>query len=807
MQLEDTLDWAYRCPFSQEYMGETAENLAEEFQYEREPMDAWAAMSQTRALAAIESGFLGRQIVPIEVPEGRGVRVMETDESPRADATLEKLSRLRPAFREGGKVTAGNSSGVTDGAGFVLVGDRAAMEAEGCAPEARIVDWHCVGVPPHIMGHGPVPAIRGLLEKTGLKVSDIDYFEINEAFTVVNLHAEKQLGIPRDRAQSLWRRDIRRASAGADGAAHGDECGPAPGRYRRAARDPVHVPGRRTGHGDADREGRMIPPVDGRAAAEAAADLAGRSATLWDAFVATAREHGDLPFMVIPRREGRDYAPEGAEITYGEALQEVEHRAAIFRGKGFGPGRRVALMLDNRPEHFFCQLALYAVGASQVPVNPDYLDHELQYLLEHSEADLALGLPHHMERLWRVAGQVGTAAMPEADLADISAPGGAARPAETGRGAEAAIIYTSGTTGRPKGCIIDHAHHFAVGTMYAAHQGRLSLRHGGDRIFSPLPLFHINAGMNSLAAMILTANALIVPDRFHPDTWWRDIVETGATGMHYLGVIPPLMLKREPSPEETAHTLRYGLGAGIDPDLHARFEERFRVPMVEVWGMTETGRFLADCHEPRRIHTRAFGKPSGELEARVVEEDMTDVALGEPGELVVRATGSDPRRGFFRGYLRNDAATDEAWRGGWFHTGDVVTQEPDGMLHFVERRKNIIRRSGENISAAEVENALIGHEAVGAVACLAVPDELRDEEVMACIVPAGPRDEATARAIFDHARDLVAYYKLPGWIAFVDDLPVTGTQKVRKDLIFPDLDDPRDAPGIVDLRPMKKRKR
>ena len=203
MELEDVLDWAYRCPFSLEYMGDTAENLAEEFQYDRAAMDEWGAMSQARALAAIESGFLARQIAPIEVREGRGTRVFDTDESPRADATFEKLQRLKPAFREGGRVTAGNASGVTDGAGFVVVGSRGALEDEGCAPEARFVDWHVVGVPPRIMGHGPVPAIRGLLDKTGLKVSDIDYFEINEAFAVVNLHAEKQLGVPRD-AHNLY---------------------------------------------------------------------------------------------------------------------------------------------------------------------------------------------------------------------------------------------------------------------------------------------------------------------------------------------------------------------------------------------------------------------------------------------------------------------------------------------------------------------------------------------------------------------------------------------------------------------------
>ena len=198
MQLEDMLDWAYRCPFSQDYMGETAENLAEDFQYDRDAMDDWAEMSQARAIAAIDNGFLARQITPIDVPDGRATRAFTTDESVRRDATREKLARLRPAFREGGKVTAGNSSGVTDGAGFVIVGDRAAMEAAGGTPEARLVDWHVVGVPPRIMGHGPVPAIQGLLDKRGLKVTDIDYFEINEAFAVVNLHAERHLGIPRD---------------------------------------------------------------------------------------------------------------------------------------------------------------------------------------------------------------------------------------------------------------------------------------------------------------------------------------------------------------------------------------------------------------------------------------------------------------------------------------------------------------------------------------------------------------------------------------------------------------------------------
>lgn len=195
----DALDLAYRDPFSLELMGETAENLADDFGYDRAAMDAWAAMSQQRAVAAIDSGFLARQIVPIAVREGRQTRSFEVDEFPRRDVDAAKLARLSPVFREGGRVTAGNSSGVTDGAAFVVVAEEEALLRAGGRPAARLVDWEIVGVAPRIMGSGPVPAIARLLKRKGLTVADIDYWEINEAFAAVNLHAEKELGIPRER--------------------------------------------------------------------------------------------------------------------------------------------------------------------------------------------------------------------------------------------------------------------------------------------------------------------------------------------------------------------------------------------------------------------------------------------------------------------------------------------------------------------------------------------------------------------------------------------------------------------------------
>ena len=552
---------------------------------------------------------------------------------------------------------------------------------------------------------------------------------------------------------------------------------------------------------------RALPAlIDGAPAQRAAEALSAQSQTVYQAFASTAREHPELPFICIPARPTRAYHPDGFEINYADALMQVDRQAERLTNAGYGPGRRVALMLDNRPEHFYTQLALYKLGATQVPINPEYLDHELAYLLEHAEADLALGLEHNIEQLKRVAQSLDIAAVLHSD--DYPSAQGSPRAVETGRQAEAAIIYTSGTTGRPKGCVIDQEYHFSSGLAYASLGGRLALQHRADRIYVPLPVYHINAGINTLTALILTGNCMILPDRFHPDSWWSDIVSTRATAMHYLGIIPPILLKQPPSEDELAHTLRFGLGAGIDPQLHQTFEQRFGVPMVEVWGMTETGRFIGDCHEPRQIHTRAFGKPGEKLEARVADDSGNSVSTGTPGELLVRASGDDPRHGFFRGYLKDETATETAWDNNWFHTGDVVTQDPTGMLHFVERRKNIIRRSGENISAVEVENALVDHPAIDAVAVIGVVDEMRDEEVMACVVASKSteQNEATARTIFEHGRNLLTYYKLPGWIAFVDALPKTGTQKVQKGLIFPDLDDPRQATGAIDLRKLKKRK-
>ena len=533
--------------------------------------------------------------------------------------------------------------------------------------------------------------------------------------------------------------------------------------------------------------------------------------TVYAAFSATAAADGGRVFLCVPPAPDRAYYRDGIEFTYAETRAHVEQLRGAYATAGFGHGHRVALLLDNRPEFFFHYLALNALGCAIVPINPEYRHEELLYLMEHSEADLAVVIGPRVADLEAVA-RGRAQPLPVVDVGrwpdTLPMPRVAPRGGTPGADSECSLLYTSGTTGRPKGCILTNLYYLTSGAWYRDAGGLCVIERARERILNPLPLFHMNAQALTATCVMLTANCLILPERFSPGRWWKDVVTTGATIVHYLGVVPPLLLNQPVTPEERQHRVKFGLGAGVEPQLHEAFEARFGFPLIEVWGMTETGRILLVNREPRLVHTRAFGRSFGGLEAKVVDDADREQRPDTDGELLVRWGGPEgPRHGFFSGYLKDLAATESAWRGGWFHTGDVVRQDADGMLYFVDRKKNIIRRAGENIAAAEVEAVVQAHPSVAQVAVLAVPDELREEEVMACVVamPGVDTGAALAEELFDWCRQRLAYFKAPGFILFVASLPTTGTQKVQKAQLFPRGVDPRKQAGALDLRERKKR--
>ena len=567
--------------------------------------------------------------------------------------------------------------------------------------------------------------------------------------------------------------------------------------------------------------------------------------TVFQAFAERARRQSDADFLCVEPVTAQAYGIAAGTLRYGEVLAQVEALRDRYAAAGYGHGHRAGLLLENRPAFFLHWFALNALGVSVVPINAELRSAELRYLLEHSELCLAISLPERIASLREAAASNNDpAAVPVLLPPDHDGPvPPAPRPAPKAtepitRASECALLYTSGTTGRPKGCVLGNDYYLLAGEWYATIGGLCTLRDASrspqalasqtpppeeaesawsgpaptqERMVTPLPLTHMNAMAYSAMAMVITGGCLVQLDRFHPGSWWQTVRDTRATVVHYLGVMPAMLLGAAPSPADRDHAVRFGFGAGVDRRQQAAFEQRFGFPLLEAWAMTETGAgaVVIANHEPRQVGMSCFGRAEPAVQWRLVGDDGGDVPTGQHGELWVRAAGPDPKRGFFSEYLKDPEATAEAWADGWFHTGDLVRADENGYLYFVDRKKNVIRRSGENISAVEVESVLAQHPRVAAVAVAAAPDEVRGDEVLACVVrrdPAPDEDlQQLAAQITQHALQQLAYYKAPGYVAFVDALPLTPSQKVQRAQLKALAASLPGQPHCVDTRVLKRR--
>ncbi len=530
--------------------------------------------------------------------------------------------------------------------------------------------------------------------------------------------------------------------------------------------------------------------------------------SVYGRFAAAAGRWPQRPFLNVLPETAKAYGISSGELTYDDALAEIDRLREAYFAAGYKSGARVMLLLENRPEYVLHWFALNALGLSVVPVNPDLQAAELDYLSGHAEPVLALATESRVSDLEGASSRSGVnfpVIVPGMDLPRLEGDSDTA--AEPSPETEAAMLYTSGTTGNPKGCILSNTYFLNAGDWYATVGGVCALTEDGERMITPLPMFHMNAMACSLMGMVTVGGCLTVLDRFHPRSWWDSVRESRATCLHYLGVMPSILMKADPQPGDGDHSVRFGFGAGIDPKLQIPFEERFGIPLVEGWAMTETGlgATITANREPRKRGVSCLGRPEPDVEARIVTDDGREAGADEPGELLVRHAGDDPRFGFFTAYYKDPDATAEAWEGGWFHTGDIVRRDADGYFFFVDRKKNVIRRSGENIAAVEVETILMQHPEIKAAAAAPAPDALRGDEVFVCLVVEGERSEERARSIVSWCLEQMAYYKAPGYVAFVDRLPLTATQKIQRGVLKAEVRRLLDESAAFDTRSMKKR--
>ena len=515
-------------------------------------------------------------------------------------------------------------------------------------------------------------------------------------------------------------------------------------------------------------------------------------------------------FLNVLPETATAYGIAAGETTYGRLLADVKMLRVAYEAAGYRAGGRVMLLLESRPAFFQHWFALNALGLSVVPVNPDLKAAELGFIVGHARPCLAVAAGSGIEDLQQASRESGVHFPVIASDAPLPAPSSCEPVMDLSVGPlqrESAMLYTSGTTGQPKGCVLANLYFLHAGRWYNDAGGLCSLAADGERMITPLPMFHMNAMACSVMAMVMAGGCLIALDRFHPSSWWASVRESRATCLHYLGVMQSILMQAPAAMTDRDHQVRFGFGAGVDPGLHGLFERRFGFPLIEAWAMTETGAGAVICanHEPRKVGKNCLGRPGPDVEVRIVGEDGKETGPDRPGELLVRHAGEDPRWGFFTEYYKDQAATDAAWQGGWFHTGDIVRQDADGDMFFVDRKRNVIRRSGENIMAVEVESTLMRHPAVVTAGVAGVSDVVRDEEVFACLVINGSAAEDQLRDIVRWCLTQIAYYKVPGFVASVTELPLTSTQKIQRSELKALVDRLVGDPATVDTTALKRR--
>jgi carnitine-CoA ligase len=460
-------------------------------------------------------------------------------------------------------------------------------------------------------------------------------------------------------------------------------------------------------------------------------------------------------------------------FTYREVHELVARTRGVLAAHGVRPGDHVGLMLRNSLFSPLVWLGVVTSGAVAVPVNARYGRDDAGYVLGHSRASLVVcdtpteGVVSELADELRVRVVVVDQGehKPKVVGAADRAPVGPC----TGR-TLANVQYTSGTTGFPKGCLLTHGYWQRMGQV-AAELLRLA---PGKRLLTAQPFSYIDPMWNVVAVLRSGAH-LIVLDGFHPSTFMRDVARLGANVFYCLGAMPTLLLKQPPGPWDRDHALERVACSAIPPEAHADIERRWGVPWFEAFGMTETGINIAvsDDEHDDLVGSGSIGRALPHCEVSVVNDGGRDVPPGHVGEMRLRGLG------FMEGYLDDPEATAAFFRNGWANTGDLVTMDQRGRITFRGRRKEMIRRGGENISQAEVEFALRRHPDVFDCAVAPVPDEDLGEEGKAYVVLLAGRAPDPG-ALRDYLASKLARFKVPRYWEFRGDLPRTPSERVAK---------------------------
>jgi len=496
--------------------------------------------------------------------------------------------------------------------------------------------------------------------------------------------------------------------------------------------------------------------------------------TLGAALRDKAERTPDRPFLSFEDAAGTSHGP----WTWSDVDRQVNQAAHLLLRHGLVPGDRFNLHLGNCPEFLIFWLAAARTGTIMVPTNPVSTPDEMAYVLAHSEARLAVTEAEHAAPVHAARPRCPAlldviecrplapllAGLPDTppDIAVTSAD-------------LVSMQYTSGTTSRPKGVLLTHANYLYGGEVLA----KAMRVDPADRHLIVLPLFHAGAQLHAFLPMLLAGGSVALMERFSASRFVDQAIRHEATLAALFAAPIRMLLAQPPGPRDGQTLLRaVSYAQNVTPQQWGEWHRRFGARLMQIWGMTET--MSLPLMHPLDLPPKplAMGMPVLGYECRVVDETGAEVTPGTVGELVVKGV---PGVTLMQGYWKNPAATAETLRDGWLHTGDTAWMDDEGWFFFVDRKKDLIKRAGENVSASEVEEALRQHPAVFDAAVVGVPDPVRDQAILAYVIL---RDgvPATADELIAWCRERLSAFKVPERVELRASFPRTSVGKIQKHL-------------------------
>ena len=483
---------------------------------------------------------------------------------------------------------------------------------------------------------------------------------------------------------------------------------------------------------------------------------------------------------------------QGEKTSYAELEAMTTRYANGFAAHGIGHGDHVAVMLPNCPEFFGVVWGLGKIGAVAVPLNTAAKGDMLRYFIDQSDATCVVVDDEWADRVGALAAQlpkvrsyvyrgpkaladcgIGGAAAPARALRDLESSDASRPPLERVRHDDLHLImYTSGTTGPSKGVMCPHSQGQAVGRALALDFGYRP----EDVLYTCLPLFHGNAIWYTCYAALWADAAIALAPRFSASRFWDEIRDSGATQFNTLGAMTNIIWKLPPGPHERATRLRLCMTVPVPKEIYAEMQERYGITLTSVYAMTENFAMTRFTPDDPPEKAGSAGSTRGACELRIVDDEQRDLAAGEVGEIWMRPLIEGA---MMKGYYKMPVETAREFVDGWFRTGDRGYLDADGYLYFVDRKKEAIRRRGENISAYEVELILSRHPSILEVAAIPVASEMSEDDVMVYVV-VRPGETLSHADVVHFAAAQMSYFMVPRFVDFIDALPKTASEKIEK---------------------------